>query len=288
MDLKREHNMAEFDASNPEELNAAAAAALASAGGSKPSFPEPPAPASDLVDLPCGLVRTDDVVRTAKVRELTGADEEELAKASQADNPFHFLTVLLECGVTKLGDEDPAKTKELLKQLTIGDRDQLVVGVRKATYGSQVDIPVWQCPACGDVSEIGFDLDEDVEVKKLDDPRSEIEFDVPLRRDRKARVRIANGADQIAMYDPQHLTLPERNTILLGRCVQNITDANGQVSMVLSPLQVRSLGMADRQAILRELTDRQPGPALGDIKLVHTQCGKEVSLGVSVGDLFRA
>ena len=96
--------------------------------------PDPEIPPNDLVDLPGGIIRAD-VIRTAVVRELTGKDEEALARASQSLNPFHFVNTLLECGVVRFGQEDESETRQLLKEALIGDRDALILGIRRATYG---------------------------------------------------------------------------------------------------------------------------------------------------------
>jgi hypothetical protein len=278
--------MADFKMTDdPATLNAAAKEALSKA---LPSVPDIPPPADNLVTLPGGLPYHDAVIRTAEVRELTGEHEELLAKSSQAKNPFHFINVLLESGVVRLGDLDSAETRKSLKNLLIGDRDQIIIGIRKATYGVTVEMPFWRCPECGETSEITFELDDDIEVRKLDNPLTGAEFDVKLRGDNTAHVRLPTGADQFSMWEDPNLTLPERNTILLTRCLQRVTSPDGRDHTVLSAADARALGMADRRTILQELADRQPGPRLDEVKLTHDLCGKEVPVGVGVGDLFRA
>jgi hypothetical protein len=264
---------------DPATLNAKAEEALAKAHS---PVPDPPAPLSDLVELPGGLVHDGTVIRTVIVRELTGEHEELLAKSSQARNATHFLSVLMECGVARVGDTEPKETRKLLKRLLLGDRDQVILGIRKATYGEKVDLPFWRCPECGELSDISFSLDDDVKTHTLD-PVTGAEFEVPLRHDATARVRLATGEDQLAVWEPPNLTLAERNTLLLDRCVLSVKGPDG----ASSGKGARGMGMADRRAILTELTERQPGPRLDEVKILHDLCGKETPLGIGVGDLFR-
>lgn len=271
---------------DPEGVQRAIDAALASSVD-KPELAPPP---DTLITLPCGLVRGDQVVTQVEVRELTGEHEETLARAIQAQpgSIVHFVNVLLECGTVRFGTEDPAKTPELLKQALVGDRDALVMGIRRATYGDTIDIEGWQCPECGNDSDLAVPL-SDIPVRVLEHPVKDISFDVPLRRGRTAEMRLANGADQSAVFENPRLTLAERDTILLGRCLLAVRDKDGtrHIASGLGGSIARSLSLPDRHAILRQLVERQPGPQMSNLKITHQACGKEVSLGLGLADLFR-
>src|ERR1700722_14037906 len=130
---------------NPQAANAAVAAAQESI---QSEFPQPVPPTSDLVELPGGLDNGTDVIRTVRFKELTGADEEALARASVSLYPFHFVNTLIECGVVNLGDEPKSRNKELLKQILVGDRDAIILGIRRATYGDEIELTNWVCPNC--------------------------------------------------------------------------------------------------------------------------------------------
>lgn len=267
----------------------AAAAVQRIMDAGKTQFPaDPPAAEPDIVELPGGLVQGNEVIRTARVRELTGEDEEKLYKAIAANNPFHFMNTLLECGTLQIGDEPEAETRTLLKSLLIGDREQIILGIRRVTYGDEVTVVDYTCPECeGTTAQITFEISDDITVKKLDNPRDEIEFDVKLRKDAVARVRLPNGSDQQALTDQSDATLAERNTIMLQRVVQNITDANGTIhTLAGEPSLALKMGIADRRKILREIANRAPGPRYNDVRFTHENCGKEVGLAVDLGDLF--
>lgn len=269
---------------DPAAANAKIASALKSA---EPDLPVIDFPPDDFVELPGGLVRKDEIVRGVKVRELTGEDEEALAKAVQTGNPFHFLDTLLDCGVASIGDiEDRAKA---IKDLFIGDRDEVVLGIRRATYGDIVEVFGWVCPECGEeVDKLGFSLTDDVKRVTMDDPRKESDFTVQLRKGGSARVRLANGHDQIATFDDPKLLAPQRDDILLSRCVLTVTDKDGHETNIAGfPSLVRKMSIPDRRAILKQLSDRQPGPRYNDIRFRHDGCKNEVSLALGIRDLFR-
>ena len=274
-------------ADDPEKLNKFVAQAAEMA---KSKFPVPDAFASDLITLPGGFVVSDSgqerVITTGQVKELTGADEESLGRALAAENPYHVMNTLLERGVVKLGEEKPEDTRELLKELLIGDRDALMLGVRAATYGPEIEVTGWECPNCCEKIDATFDLADDVDTKTLKHP-SEAEFDVKLRKGAVAHVRLPNGEDQFSVGELSKRPMAERNTRLLERCVETITDGDGQVRvMMAAPYMARDMGMADRKKITDELAKRQPGPAYNAVKFTHETCGKEVALSFNLGDLF--
>src|ERR1700722_2741480 len=76
-------------------------------------LPEIPQPPADYVKLDGGFLYEGEEYRSAVVRELTGEHEESLARALKSGNGYHFLQVLLECGVASIGDiSEPHKVKK--------------------------------------------------------------------------------------------------------------------------------------------------------------------------------
>lgn len=254
----------------------------------KPTVPLPP---SDIVELPSGYVRGEDVIRTVQVQELTGRHEESLARAVQprsdgSINWANFLTVLLECGTVKVGDLPQAGTKEYLQDMLLGDRDAIILGIRQATYGDEVELIGWQCPACNGVSDVALSLTEDVETVTL--PTDEQTFEVKLRKGRTARVHLATGGDLRAMFEKDGLNGVERQSILLSRTLKTIVEADGTEMDVAGFAQtiVMGLSIPDRKSIIKALNLRQPGPRYNVVTFVHQDCQKEVPLAIGLGDLF--
>jgi hypothetical protein len=275
---------------NDPAVQAKAKAAQKALENTKSPVPKPPLPPEDLVKLPGGLLRPDGTTIThAKIRELTGEHEEALAKAVQSGNMFHFMNVLLECGVAQIGELDDKDTKETLKDLLLGDRDELVLAIRSATYGKTMEFPDWVCPHCNTKSAVLIDLSPeggDVIRKPLEDKRLVFSLDLPSGI--KATAHLPTGKDQMAIFEDPDLTNPQRNSILIARCVETVTPPDGiTLNVIAHPRIARGMKLADRHAIVDQLAERQPGPRYNEIKWQHTECGKEVTLALGIRDMFR-
>lgn len=274
--------------SNPQLAAAAASGAMASSQTPFPS--EVPGIYDNLVRLPGGLnLGNGEYIWTAEVRELTGADEEKMARASQSGNMYHYLETLLACGTVRLGGKDPA---EYLPRLLQGDRDMLTLAIRIATYGPEYEVLDYVCPMCGGVTaSVTCSLlpkpAGDIELHTLAAPE-DASFEVPLRHGGTAYVRLPNGADQKYLSDFLQVTNTERNSAVLRRCVTKVTGAGGLIRDVAAePSVILGMSGGDRRAILKEITERQPGPQLvKGASFRHIDCGKEVFLPVMLGALF--
>jgi hypothetical protein len=275
-----------------EEILARPAAAQAAikeiAEAAKSPLPDAPFPPDDLVTLPGGLMHKGTLIRQAVVRELTGEDEEALAKAIQSPSTFHFIDTLLRRGIDRLGDLDYEESARLLPELLTGDRDEIILGIRTATYGDTVEVFRWTCPSCGStVDKIGFSLKDDVKRTKLRDP-ADVVFDVKLRKGASARVRLATGAVALAANEDPGLLTPQRDDIMLSKCIETYTDARGQAHLIAGfPSMVRRMSAPDRRTVLLELSKRQPGPRYNEVTFNHDGCGEKVTLALGIIDLFR-
>lgn len=212
-------------------------------------------------------------IDTAEVRELTGADEEAVAKT--ADMSRGLMTIL-ERAVVKLGDKptDP----EILDALLAGDRELLLLEIRKKTFGPEITLEGKLCERCVEDNVIVVDLNKDVEIKGLSSERS---FDVACSVG-KVTIQLPTGGTQKALVSSINKTAPELDTIVLRSCV---TAINGQD--VIDPNTVLKLSIRDRRKILEAISDKNPGPQLNAIKKPCPSCGQEVSLPLTLADLFQ-
>jgi hypothetical protein len=237
----------------------------------KPPLTLPPATE---VDLPGGLFDPfKGIISNAEVRELTGIDEEAISKI--ADTAKSLLAIL-ERATIKIGDE-PA-SKDLIDSLFAGDREMLLLAIRKVTFGNEIKLGPGLCPHCEEEQIFTIDLTKDVEIKKLE---GDAEFTVKCKAG-DVLVTLPKGSTQKAIVEATNRTSAELDTIMLKSCVLSI---NSQT--VINPDVVRNLGMLDRRTILKEISDRNPGPQLGALKKECQSCGQEVPLPLSLADLFR-
>lgn len=247
-----------------------------------PVIPDAP---GDLITI-SGLHYNGKVFKTARVKELTGSDEEALSRAMKSNNGFHFMDTLLNRGVTHVGDQKA--TSDMLQNMLLGDRDELLIQIRIATYGDEFVLEGWACPMCGGQTDIAFSLANDIERIPLSDfDGGEPSFEMDLRRGAKALVRFPTGADQLAMSDPAW-TVTERNSEMLRRCVKSITRADGsEIHVQAFPAAIAEMNIPDRHRIVEEINNRMPGPRYTMIGFNHAECQKDVKLALSMLDIFR-
>jgi len=236
---------------------------------------ETKAPPGPEVELPGGFIDKGGLVTTVEVRELTGVDEEAIAKAS---NTGKALNVLLQRGLVKIGSR-PA-TQEDLDLFLSGDRDAVLIGIRRITFGETLDVTA-SCPNCGVKQAVSIDLEDDIPVTTLKDPVADRTWQIKLKKN-VVTVSLPTGITQRRLMENSDKTSAELSTILLSGCVQTV---NGAPSLGAST--VLNLGIADRAQIVDEIMARTPGPRLGEVSKVCKACGEGIPLPLSLVDLFR-
>lgn len=232
------------------------------------------APSDTTVDLPGGYVFNGELIKTAEVRELNGADEEAIAKAGGRSRA---LNILLQRGLVKLGSKEA--TKEDLDNLLSGDRDAIIVGIRRVTFGDGLDL-VMRCYHCSEEQQTAISLTDDIPTRTL-----ESELDRAWTMQTKSGpvdVALPTGVVQKKLMENADKSSAEINTLLLAGCVLSV---NGVPSM--GAHTALSLGMVDRTKIVDEILDRNPGPRLGEVKKACKACGELVEVPLSLLDLFR-
>ena len=233
-------------------------------------------PSESEVSLPGGYVTANnEVIKTAEVRELNGMDEELIAKAGSAAKAFN---VLLQRGLVKIGQDDV--NKDSIDNLLSGDRDAILIAIRRATFGDTIELNV-NCPECKTPQSLSVHLEFDVPVKKLENPLEDRTFIVETKQG-PVGVALPTGLVQRRLVDNMEKTPAEINTVLLAGCILSV---DGRPSAGAST--ALSLGMADRDKVLTAILERNPGPRLGEVKKACQACGEDIDLPLSLTDLFR-
>lgn len=256
---------------DPELASQASEAALT---GDRPLMANAP---SGQVELPGGWFDPQgNLLTSAVVKELTGHAEEKLSRIDlQANFPL-FLQTLTRFGLENIGGHEP--TDQMMNDLLIGDREALILGIRIATYGPEVEMHI-QCPECRAEEDIAIELDKDIPVDKMAEPEKR-EYEVELRNGRTAIVHPTTCGIQDLIWDPKK-TAAEMKTAALDRCVRTID------GRPVTTEEIRDLGLADRNALITKLTDLQPGPDFGGVKIPCESCGQEFNILLDLTDLFR-
>ena len=232
-------------------------------------------PSDNLVYLPGGFVTEDgEVIKTVEVRELNGKDEEAIAK-----NPAmgRALTTILNRAVVNIGGRKA--TEEVLDSLLAGDRDALLLGIYKATFGNTAEIESY-CNGCMGDKTVEIDIDKDIQTKALVDPLNNRVFKVNGKHE--YLVALPDGALQREVISNTDKNFAELTTLLLEKTVKEI-DGNP----VFSKSQIQGLGVADRRLIGEEIRKRNIGPQLENITITCPDCDGEVEVPINFGTLFR-
>lgn len=233
------------------------------------------APLGPEVTLPGGFIDNNELVTTVEVRELTGVDEEAIAKASTTGKA---LNLLLQRGLVKVGRREA--TKEDLDEMLSGDRDAALIGIRKVTFGETVDFKV-TCQGCLTDQITTVDLTDDIPVHRLEEPIGDRTWNIETKKG-YVTVTLPTGVVQRKLLENADKTSAEINTLLLTECVLSV---NGEPS--IGAYTVLSLGIGDRSKIVEEILARNPGPRLGEVKKTCKACGENIALPLSLVDLFR-
>lgn len=279
--------------SDPAHANAAAA--LAEGPDDTPTPVMRPEPEGG-VTLNMGHMVGDHRVVDAIVREMNGADEEAISKSMTSGNVVRFIDVVVHRATVGLGLLTPGKEMdEALDHLTIGDRDLLVMAVRRATYGDTLTLTKVECPYCEETMTITYNVSPvadggDVPVRSWEDcpgiaDPTQREFEVEMPSGRVATMKLIDGAVHKVVFTPDNekKAMGEINTLILREVVLAI---DGKKVKTMEQVRDR-LSMGDRRHLLQWLSENQPGPQYGEVVQECVECKREFPLVVDVLTLFR-
>ena len=248
--------------------------------GPVPLIPE--APDTSLV-LPLGLLIDETRQTQVKVRELTGSDEEALARMRE---PNEYFDLVIALGTVSIGDFDlsslpPAERQGRLRSLLIGERDQLFMAVIKATFGNTKTIN-FTCRSCGESQEVDLLLSED--FKPLDvGVISTTTHTFTTTKGDTLDYRLVTGEDQREALARKGSSIAEQNSIILSRCITRVNSG-----LLPDPLGfVRGLSIKDRNDLLGALVSKQPSIDL-EVTTTCVACSTSQTLPLGWGDLFRS
>lgn len=189
--------------------------------------------------LPGGLIGDAGArVVDAVICPLTGRDEEMLADAGAREideSMASTVTALLARCVISLGGAGPPSIGAL-RSLSVGDREALLLHLRRATLGDRIDcVATCPDPACGERSDLTLSVAE-LLVPRYDDPSEwhEEVFGAASGRGSKARVRVRfrlpTGGDQEATAELAATDPVTAARELFARCVATSTGSGGALA----------------------------------------------------------
>jgi hypothetical protein len=230
------------------------------------------------VTLPGGIREQGGWHRDAVLQPLSGREEAFLLEDGSSLSMASRVTTVLSRCVCRLGTLE-ALTPETAKSLTVGDREALLLHLRRMTLGEKMSC-VLSCPdpACGEK------MDLDLQVSELLSPPYQDASDVHesvITSDQASyavRFRLPNGADQEEVA-PLAATVPKAAAdLLLQRCVQVIFEQN-------SGDQVNQIPSVVAQALPQRMAKLDPQAEIL-FKLVCPACGGSFLAPFDTADYF--
>jgi hypothetical protein len=181
-----------------------------------------------VTNIPGGYCANGGHWREAYVRPLTGEDQDFLTEECGGLLPAQWITEVLTRCVTRLGPNEPV-TREAIRSLTVGDREALLLHLRRLTWGDRVRC-LLTCPS----PECTEKLEVDVDVADLLLPpygETIQEHELTVRQEdgvsTVVRFRLPTGADQEAAAAVARTNVDAAADLLLRRCVRSATSSDG-------------------------------------------------------------
>lgn len=234
------------------------------------------------VVLPGGLWLDGVHHREACLRPLTGDDEVFLAESEGSLLPAGRITALLARCLTRLGPLDTVST-ETARSLTVGDREALLLHLRRLTLGERLQC-VLTCPQAGCGEKMDLELAvNDLLLAPYSHTAEHHETTVSTENGDTYRVRFRppTGADQeeaasVALGDP-HAAVD----LLLHRCVESVVDEDD----VNEPIPVKDWPEAIARQLPPVMAELDPQAELR-LSLTCPVCGHAFSAIFDTADYF--
>lgn len=250
--------------------------------GDPPIMEEPP---STVITLCRGLYQGNGWATEAEIKELSGEDEESIARSLASSDSLSLVNAMLTYGVVRIGlidllNRPPIERLGIINQLLVGDKELLFLRVLQVTFGDERVVETI-CPACAKRIEVVYHISKDIPIRPLADPNKAL-YEFVLRNGDRIEYRLVSGDDQTEAIRRRSSMMPEQNTITLSRC---ITSLNGRP--LLDPMHfAKNMGAGDRRNLLREINSLQPGPYFEEVKLPCAECGVESGFAPAWADLL--
>ena len=248
----------------------------ANRGEEAPDLPRIIDPPDTVFSLAAGYMQDDGTwTKEFEVRELTGRDEEALARIS---NVGRSLVAMTERGLVRLGDD--AVTPDRLDSVVGGDWDTILLAIRQVTFGPTVELRP-TCRNCARQYEVTVDLTKDLPVRTAN--QDQLRWTVK-GRSHSYEVYLYTGGTQRKIFYmmAENKTIAEINTEILMDSISHIDGVP-----VLGRDTIRDLGMSDRKALLDSIQERRVGPDLQGVTIKCPTCGHEQGNPLNAAALFQ-
>jgi hypothetical protein len=191
------------------------------------------------INLPGGVPVGEEWCRRAWLRPITGREEEFLLNEGRELTAAARVTQLIAHCLQRLGPVEPVGV-ELVRRLSVGDREALLLHIRRLTLGERVSC-LLSCPNCKNKMDLDLQIGELLlppyphcrQIHAADIAGSENSYHV--------RFRVPNGEDQEAVASSAEHSVDAASELVLKRCVEQVDSLNEEKLSDLPPIVLREL-----------------------------------------------
>jgi hypothetical protein len=172
-----------------------------------------------------GLWRDNRWHGNAAVRPITGADQAILLDGRSLTLPAERTTILLAAATCAIGEIRPV-SRDVVRSLTVGDRERIVLALYAVTFGPHLDV-VTHCtdPSCGELFELPLKLDDMLQTPEQTAASPEHALVVATEAGSfHVKFRLPNGADQEIVARIGRTDLSNATDRLLTQCIISVID----------------------------------------------------------------
>lgn len=233
-----------------------------------------------------GYVDENEVVhKDFTIKEITGEEEEAIAKSGIKENGGKVVRTILERCITSIGELTPkigsTKWREVIQKLSVPDQDFALMKIRVETLGAEIEM-THKCPN----PECKADLNSVIDMSELEvapfNGNFEMDFELPrgyVDKDGKVhkvgKLRYPNGFDREILDTVAKTNLGTANTMLITRCMMSLEDVKIHDGII------RSMGLKDREYLLGLLQANSYGVKL-ETELTCSSCGQSFKTSLNL------
>lgn len=236
--------------------------------------------------LPVGYEDKEGIIhKKVRLTPMTGETEEAISDPKIRDNGGKVISALLESVIESIGTI-PRITKDVVKDLTVVDRDFLLLKSRLVSMGESVEY-VDNCPHCKAKNDINVNI-SNIETKYLEnDTDREKTFMLPIGyRDsngvahKEITIRIPTGRVQESVAQVVRVNPAQATTAML----QLITVRLGTLDFI-NPDVFKKMTKKDRDYISNQLSSMEVGVKF-DSEVICSSCGASFTTSIPLMSLL--
>jgi hypothetical protein len=217
---------------------------------------------------------------SADIRCMTAKDEDILTSRALIRKGTVIDVLIKNCLIDKTID---------VRNLTSGDRNALMIGLRITGYGQDYTIEV-DCPGCNNRQKHSFDLSnlpiKRLKIKPLEEFQNKFSFTLP-KMNKEVTFRFLTGNDETELtktFDRAR-KVSEVESVVTTRLAHSIVSIDGNTNRSFISKVVRNMPALDSLALRQFIEENEPGIQMdGEITCVN--CGWDGEVEIPIGVEF--